>query len=47
MEKRELLLEFFKWYLNKHHKVILPNEVMEEIVDNFLTFDSYYKLNNN
>ena len=29
------------------HDAISPDEVVEEIVDNYLTFDSYYKLNKN
>ena len=45
--KREVLIEFYKWYLKKYHKAIKSDEVVEEIIDNFLTFDSYYKLNKN
>ena len=47
MKRRQLLIKYHKWYLKKYHRAIQPDEVIEEIVDNFLTFDSYYKLNKN
>ena len=45
--KRKLIIKFYKWYLLKYHGAVQPDEVVEEIVDNFLTFDSYYNLNKN
>ena len=45
--KRKLLISFYKWYLKKHHNAIQPDEVVEEIIDNFLTFDSYHKIRQN
>jgi hypothetical protein len=47
MNRREMLIEFKRWDLKKYHKAILPDEIIEEIVDNFLTFDSYHNLNKN
>ena len=45
--KRKLLIKFLSWYLKKYHAAVLPDEVVKEIVDNFITFDSYYNLNKN
>ena len=45
--KRKLLIAFFKWYLKKHQAAILPEIIIDEIVDNFLTHDSYHQMMQN
>ena len=44
---RKLLIAFYKWYLKKYKGAIQPQEIVEEIVDNFLTFDSYHQIRQN